>query len=1443
MKVLSKIILFILLCSVVTAQSISPTAPTSNTSDPNKKVLVLFSYSLTFHPITHKYESISKIFTTHGGITFDAEFLDAKRLKGSDLLIEQTELILHKVEHRDKYDLILVADDYALEIALDNHMTVFKNTPIIYSGVSKKRNLDRAKQVKNCRGYSELIDLESSLNAAHNIVPQAEKIIFIVDDTPIGLNDYEYIMKRKHLFKDLPYLTLSSAELDFDELLDSLHSESENALVFLISLNSLRNKIVVENIQFIQQRVGEASKSPIFTFVNYLAGGVLGGKITDQGHEGVLVANTAIEFLEGKPLDELIIDCKKTSKFVYDFNVMKKFNINKSQLPKGATIINPKKNFIKITFTHIIILISFALVVAIVLLIKQRVLTSKLKLYNKQILESEEKLNMVLENSNDLVFQVDPEFNKIYCSSNYQHGIGNTTPLNCFPDEEREAIIAHLKTLNKKSPSFMHTTEMTQGDKKFYYEWLFSAQFEENGAISSYLGAGRDISEAKKMEIETKALADSLSMTFKATGSAPWEAIIDEENKSFFIVNEMWLSLFGYSPSKFTNADIKYLIDKVVHPEDKKKLIKAFSQCIEGTNPSFTIQWRGLHNKKGYLWMETRARIVHKEEQTKILGITKIINDEKVLQIEYAQQQRKMNKTLEYTNIGTWEYFSDSDEIKCGKNFFKIIGEKVPDNKYQHISILKKFFTEKSYAELTDCFNDVVNHNSKHFDVVLPVSGAQGIKKWINVKGYKRETRHENNKTILQGVFVDVTELETVSQELSQKHNELRSVCSNVGVDIFRINAKTLNAEIIYKSSIHFKGEFSRKQYIEKCVSPDDKSMFIRKTDKILSGEVKSMTMDYRVRPNSSSKEYQWVRAKGYITEYDENQKPAIIYLIQFSVDKQKREHIELLNREQKFSHITENSSDIIVEIDKAQNILYCNNLFCQIVGHSHNELINSSLAQFIHPHDLKDAMGQITAQFGQTNRQTISVLTRLKTEKLGYRCYEWSSIPIEDKNNARRSMIGIGRDITEHKEKERQLQFTINHDRLSGLYSFNYINNYLRNAANETSTMAGVFINIDNLRNINETYGQIIGDDFIVELSDKLYEIIPNDKDIIARISGEQFFILRSWGNGAMDLSLSFIQKLEELNGDVIICGNHQIEVQSSVGYTVYPHDTEHTEDLISLSESAMMTAKESESGLVQRFDQKLYRQRVYKTEIVNEINEADIENAFEMYYQPIVNVNTDSIPKLEALLRWNHPSRGLLQPGSFIKIAEESNQIVEITKVVFKQVLEDLQSWDEKISVSFNLSVKTLQQKNSSDYFIKLIKDAEIEPERICFEITENMALVNNRNVTENLAKFRTNGIQIALDDFGMHYSLLSLLPKVEFDILKIDRFFTQSIADPTSHSIVKMISEIVKEKKKDCIVEGVETEEQLQNVKDFGFNLIQGYYFHKPMNRRDTTKLIQK
>lgn len=1445
MKLIIKILYLLIFCSLTAAAGHSADKDISGKAQ-EQRVLILSSYSLTFLPTTHKYEAISSIFQKRKNLTFDAEFLDAKKLKNSPLLKEQTGLILRKVAAKAQYDLILAADDYALEVVLNHHKTVFKNSPVLYSGVSKATNLQRAKTVKNCRGYSELLDLKANIKAARRLVPNAEKVILIVDDSQIGINDHAYIMERKHLFNGLPILTLSSAELSLNQLLHKLNQNSESALVFLIALNSIKQRIIVDNIRQVQAALLKHTKSPIFTFVNYLAGGVAGGKITDQTAEGALLANSALSYLDGSALGKLQIDSTLTSRFVYDQKVLDYFGIPLNKLPENAKLINRPENFIQIDFTQIFIIISIGLIFSITLLIRQRVLNSKMVIFNKQVTESEQKLNTVLENSNDIVFQVDKRFSRMFCSQSYLKKLafdnGEHTPFDDFSSSQKQSVIKSLKNLDQKSPSFMHTIKVAVDGKTLYYEWLFSAQFNKENEITSYIGAGRDITKSKLMEIEAQELANNLAITFKATQSAPWTVEIDKANNTFLITNELWLKLFGFTPNDFNDKVVNDVINQLAHPDDRQGLKERFKKCASGEMTSFSIQWRGLHKSRGYLWMETNAKLMRDEKSARILGITKIINDEKRLQIEFDKQQRKMNKTLEYTNVATWEYFPEDQQIKCDKNFYSILSEKSPESKRQPISSCRKYFASKSYNELLDCLDYISSKSSsRHFDIIIPAAGSNGVPRWLNVKGYKRETADSIDKVILQGVFVDVTELETISQALSSKHEELRSVCSNVGVDIIRINTRKEAIEIMYKSTISLKGSINREQYINECIHPNDLLKAKQKIDEIVSGNAKTLTMDYRLRPNRNSNEYKWVRAKGYITEYMTNGKPAIIYLIQFSIDEQKREHIELISREKRLSHITENSSDIIVEINHEHLILYCNQLFCQLVEKSYEQLIGANLQGFIHPHDLDDAIARVESYFKAQKSQSASISVRVKTAKYGYRWYEWSATGIENKDGTDLTMIGIGRDITEHKEKERQLQFTINHDRLSGLYSSTYINHYLSNTTSKTAKMAGIFINVNNLRSINETYGQTVGDDFIVELSDKLYEIVPNDRDIIARVAGQQFFILHTLPQGKKKLEESFKKKLEELNGSIIICSDHQVEIQSAVGYTLYPFDTKNTEDLIPLSESAMITAKELETGQIQRFDKQLYKKRLYKSEIVKEINESDIQNEFEMFYQPIVNIEDNSITKIEALLRWNHPQRGQLHPGSFIRIAEESNQIIEITNTVFHQILDDLQNWPLELSVSFNLSVKTLQQRNSSSFFIKAIRQAKVAPQRICFEITENLALVNNKNVSENLANLRKNGIGIALDDFGMHYSLLSLLPKVEFDILKIDRFFTQSISDPTSHSIIKMISEIVEEKNKECIVEGVETEEQLNSIKTFGFKFIQGYYFHKPMSRQNITKLL--
>ncbi len=295
--------------------------------------------------------------------------------------------------------------------------------------------------------------------------------------------------------------------------------------------------------------------------------------------------------------------------------------------------------------------------------------------------------------------------------------------------------------------------------------------------------------------------------------------------------------------------------------------------------------------------------------------------------------------------------------------------------------------------------------------------------------------------------------------------------------------------------------------------------------------------------------------------------------------------------------------------------------------------------------------------------------------------------------------------------------------------------------------------------------------------------------------------------------------------------------EINSHAGIAYYPEDASTGADLIYFAEYAASVAKKKGKGQFDVFRKEYAQESHYKYEMLKDLC-MGIENAeFEVYYQPIINVRLHKVEKIEALIRWNHPQKGILLPIQFIEIAEESKEIIPLGEYIFKKVVLSLDSFHgtkyDRIPVTFNVSPIQLNHKDFADHIIEIAEDGHADCGRFYIEITEQAILSQTCEAKENLHKFREAGFRIAIDDFGIQYSSLSYLEQLDYDVLKIDSLFTQNInKGKTSLMIFKFIKKLADEFGKECIVEGVETKEQLDQIVDIGFEKIQGYYFAKPM-----------
>ena len=286
---------------------------------------------------------------------------------------------------------------------------------------------------------------------------------------------------------------------------------------------------------------------------------------------------------------------------------------------------------------------------------------------------------------------------------------------------------------------------------------------------------------------------------------------------------------------------------------------------------------------------------------------------------------------------------------------------------------------------------------------------------------------------------------------------------------------------------------------------------------------------------------------------------------------------------------------------------------------------------------------------------------------------------------------------------------------------------------------------------------------------------------------------------------------------------------------------------DVYRYAEVAMFESKKKKRSVFQDFNRAFYEKQLLVREIMKDAQQALMNDEFEMFYQPLYCTDDPEKVYVESLLRWKHPTKGLLSPGDFLDVLENKGQIIEVSRVMFEKVCMFIQDQREQgfniDSVSFNLSVASLQLKDEALYFVDVMKKYEIKPYQILIEITESLFFENDFLVNQNLKVFRANDVLITIDDFGMKYSTLSMLEKVHYDVIKLDQHFTKNLGDMNADLVVNMIIELCDYNHKRCIVEGVEEDWQLEELKKRGFSEFQGYLFSRPVSGNQLKDFYKK
>lgn len=570
-----------------------------------------------------------------------------------------------------------------------------------------------------------------------------------------------------------------------------------------------------------------------------------------------------------------------------------------------------------------------------------------------------------------------------------------------------------------------------------------------------------------------------------------------------------------------------------------------------------------------------------------------------------------------------------------------------------------------------------------------------------------------------------------------------------------------------------------------------------------------------------------------------------------------------LENSEKSYRYLVDNSPDIIYTLDEDGLFTFVNERTKQLLGFSREELIGKHYSALVHDDDIELAR-YVFKERRIGERATRNVELRLKCCNGIHesRTFENSLLTIsfnsmgmyslEPKEGAREffGTYGVARDISERKRAEELIAYHAYHDVLTDLPNRALFKDRLGlaiiQAQRSETTLAVMFIDLDRFKLVNDTLGHVKGDELLQQAAARLKECLRRG-DTLSRLGGDEFtLVLPDFRNR---------QDVEEIAGKFLGClqqsfmlGGSEVQISASIGIALYPDDGLSSEELVRHADIAMYCVKAQGKNGCAFYNGSMIDASQQKLELEQGLRKAMERDELEMYYQPQIDVVTGQIVGAEALMRWNHPERGLLNAGEFLPSTEENGLMLPLSDWMLEAIFSDLIEWNaiggNLTKLSLNLSPLYLDRGNFFDKLKAALLRCRIAPDQIEVEVTENISIRNPQYAMEQLNLLDQMGVNVAIDDFGTGYSSLSYLQRFSIHTIKIDQSFVREIHREDSHSpIILAIISIAKGLGFKVIAEGVETEMQARYLERAGCKVMQGYLYHRPIPQRQMIHLLNQ
>ena len=626
----------------------------------------------------------------------------------------------------------------------------------------------------------------------------------------------------------------------------------------------------------------------------------------------------------------------------------------------------------------------------------------------------------------------------------------------------------------------------------------------------------------------------------------------------------------------------------------------------------------------------------------------------------------------------------------------------------------------------------------------------------------------------------------------------------------------------------------TRQQWLDR-IHPEDRGRVTGALQDYLEGKQPNYVLTYRLCCKDGS--YKWILGRGMIVRHDENNKPLRMVGTHTDITELKQAEEKLKLATSIFSHAREG----ITITDAEGCILDVNATFTKITGYSREEILGKNPRILKSGRQSPDFYARMWATLLRDGSWTGEIWNRRKNGEVYAEQLTISTV--HNSSTGEINYVGLFTDITQQKTHRKQLQRMAHYDGLTNLPNRELITSRLTQAMNHTEldsqSIAVLYIDLDGFKAINDQYGRNIGDKLLIAVSHKLKEVLRGG-DILARVGGDEFVVVLGGISKTQDY-VPILERLLTAASSPFDINNKTLQVSASIGVTIYPQDDVGAGVLIRHADQAMYTAKQEGKNRYHLFDTALDVAVKVHCESLNDIRQALNQHEFILYYQPKVNMRTGAIVGAEALIRWQHPDRGLVPPNDFLPVIENTQLSIAVGEWVIDSALGQMAAWNAlglDIPVSVNIGAFQLQSDGFAERLAaQLAEHPEVAPQSLELEVLETSELGDMAQVTDIMNACIALGVSFALDDFGTGYASLSYIRRLPAQMIKIDQTFIRDMLDDVNDlAIVESVIALAKSFKRDVIAEGVETIEHGSKLLKLGCELAQGYGIARPMPAKE-------